>query len=169
MKNYRHCQGCLLASLTIVFVLVAYAAPMQAVEKPMTSGDILPVANGKWKVEFADPVKLTFDDADTPRNTVGTMKDVTERADDKATVITFTQTEKLDKSSDANEGLRLNFAAKVKNATTKKWNGYTLQLIDDQPVAETPPDTDHPPWPHFHPKIPGTIFAPFKFDRTRPF
>jgi hypothetical protein len=50
---------------------------------------------GKWKVEWSAPVKLQFDATATANGTVGTWIDMTVGNDDKTTVITFTQTEKV--------------------------------------------------------------------------
>ncbi|MCI0638251.1 MAG: hypothetical protein L0Y72_21145 [Gemmataceae bacterium] len=164
MSNYRSAQR-LFAVLAVFFALMAHTGRLQAQPKDITSPFFFPEkpeTKGKWKIEWDDKVvKLQFDDTTAPNTTVGTLIDITVRGDDKATTITFTQTVKLDENSSVKNGLRLNFTTKVKNGTTTKWEGYLLQLFDDQPVFENPPDKMHPPLPHFHPNTGPATFAPF--------
>lgn len=141
------------------------AGTVHAAVIQLKSGDTLP--GTIWKVEFAAPITLAFDDERKPNDTVGTLIETSERTHDNATFITFTQTEKT-QTSRVSGGLRLNFEAKVTNKTTGDWFGYQLELIDDAPVAEDPEDEVHPPWPHFHPKAnEPAVFKPFNVPEER--
>ncbi len=120
----------------------------------------------QWRVFFDPPVMLTFDDTKKPNGTIGTLTMTVIRQNNKSITLGFQQ-ESVAATTGVTEGLRLNFEAKITNATGIDWSGNQLRLIDDAPaVAGVKPSDNHPAWPHFHPRttLVKASFKPYVFD-----